>query len=147
MRLFIIRFFILLGLFFPTLASAVDVSYPGNYSGTFSGDDSGTWTATISSTGAITGKGVSSQDGLFTAVGQGLPNGSLSMATTGSVSTGATFIGSINLATRTISGTWVNTIYNQSGTWTGAVTPISNDNVFPLCGSKLPQFFPRNGYG
>lgn len=126
MRSFAIRSFILLGLFFPALASisatagaATIASYAGTYSGTFSGVDSGTWTTTISSIGGITATGNSSTSGAFTASGQVSSTGSLSM-TAGSVSTGATFNGTINSATGAISGTWTDNGSGLGGTWSGS---------------------------
>lgn len=132
MRSLITRLFILLGLFFPALASisatagaATIASYAGTYSGTFSGVDSGTWTTTISSIGSITATGNSSTSGAFTASGQASSTGSLSM-TAGSVSTGATFNGAIDSVTGAISGTWTDNGSGLGGTWSGSKAATSS---------------------
>jgi hypothetical protein len=140
MRSLIIRLFILLGLFFPALASAATNTisgYAGSYSGTFSGGDSGTWSVTISSTGAITGTGVSGLDGLFLISGQVSPNDSLTMGTGGS----ATFIGALNPATSVMSGTWSVNNFGTSGTWTGTRAQISNARVFAYAEANYPTIF------
>lgn len=117
-----LRCFILLTLFFPALAPAADVSYSGSYSGSFTGTDQGTWTATISTTGVMSGTAISTIDSSsMTISSQGAPDGAI---TKGAVITGATFLGSVNLAAGTISGTWSNLFTGNSGTWSGAVIPV-----------------------
>ncbi len=83
-------------------------NYAGIYSGTFSGGDSGTFNATVSANGAITGTVYSNSDHeSYRATGQVSANGSLTMVA-GSVSTGATFNGNINLINGNFYGSWTN---------------------------------------
>ena len=92
------------------------------YSGTFAASGiSGTWSITASPTGTITGTGNGYPNGSssFTITGTVSSNGLLTMST-GTTSNGASFSGSINLATGVISGTWINTSF-LSGTFTGKV--------------------------
>lgn len=99
------------------LTSSIYGLYAGTYSGTFSGTDSGVWTATIDSSGAITGTGTSSQVGLFSVSGQISTSGASTFSPSGGTSTGASFSGSIDVATGTMSGTWSNSSSGGSGTW------------------------------
>lgn len=100
------------------LESTILGIFAGAYSGTFSGTDSGTWSITIDSLGAITGNGFSNEDGFFGVSGTASSSGATT-AVGGSVTTGATFQGMIEL-NGSIGGTWVNSTFGDSGTWSGS---------------------------
>ena len=72
-------------------------AFAGTYSGTFSGDDNGTWTAVVDSTGNVTGSGVSSAGGNFLVSGNVTRGGAISF-TSGTVTAGANFSGTISLS-------------------------------------------------
>ncbi len=119
MHLSIIRLLALSGLFFFVITPVDAAGYAGYYSGTYSGGDNGTWTITISSGGSITGMARSGIDeSIYTVNGQASSSGSLTM-TSGSVSDGATFAGTINSTTGVISGTWTNIYYGIGGSFSG----------------------------
>lgn len=94
------------------------IEYAGTWSGVYLGnDDNGTWTATIDSNGDVTGTAYSDvypED--FNMIGTIDPQGAFT-ATAGSVSTGSEFVGQFTQSTA--SGTWSNSNYNMSGTWSG----------------------------
>ena len=110
-------------------------SYAGNYSGNYSGGDSGTWATTISSTGALTMTGYSNNlQSAVTGSGQVSSNGSL-IITAGSVSTGAIFYGTISPLTGAVSGTWTNSYYGISGSFSGSAATL--DTTAPSVPSGL----------
>lgn len=90
----------------------------GTYTGTFNGSDSGNWTITIATGGAISGTGTAI-GGSFTITGNILTSGVISASSAGGSNTGATWSGTINITTGEVSGTWVNTAFSASGTYTG----------------------------
>ena len=100
----------------------IDARYSGIYSGTFTGGDTGTFNATVSANGAITGTVYSNTDKLsYSAIGQVLSNGSMTMAVDfGAASSGAAFVGNINLTNGNASGTWTNSYWGISGSFSGA---------------------------
>lgn len=82
--------------------------YTGNYSGTFTGDDNGTLQVAVGQDGNIRLVGKSrGTNQTFTGNGKINRDGSLGI-TLGSISTGATFQGSINPKTGAMYGTWKN---------------------------------------
>ena len=109
-------------LFYSSLPlSFIDARYSGIYSGTFTGGDTGTFNATVSANGAITGTVYSNTDKLsYSAIGQVLSNGSMTMAVDfGAASSGAAFVGNINLTNGNASGTWTNSYWGISGSFSG----------------------------
>lgn len=103
----------------PFKAPTISADYSGIYLGTFSGGDSGTFNATVSANGTITGTVYSNSDlTSYSASGQVSANGSLTMVA-GSASTGATFNGNINLINGDVSGSWTNSYYRISGSFSG----------------------------
>jgi hypothetical protein len=100
-------------------SNAFAASYAGSYTGTYSGPDSGTWAVAISSDGAITGTSKSSFDGsVDTVSGQVSSSGSVAFAS-GSSSTGSTFTGTIDPITGAMSGTWFDSYFGVSGSFSG----------------------------
>jgi hypothetical protein len=82
--------------------------YTGNYSGTFTGDDNGTLQVAVGQDGNIRLVGKSrGTNQTFTGNGKINRDGLLGI-TLGSISTGATFQGSINPKTGAMYGTWKN---------------------------------------
>jgi len=109
-------------LFYSSLPlSFIDARYSGIYSGTFTGGDTGTFNATVSANGAITGTVYSNTDKFsYNAIGQVLSNGSMTMAVDfGAASSGAAFVGNINLTNGNASGTWTNSYWGISGSFSG----------------------------
>ncbi len=93
--------------------------FAGSYSGTYSGNDNGTFHTDISPSGAIALSGRSSANGQsFAGNGKIEANGSLAMSF-GSMSTGATFNGSVNASTGLLTGTWENATTSTHGSFTG----------------------------
>lgn len=92
-------------------------AYAGNYAGNYTGDDQGPFQVIISPEGNITlnGKSLRSNQA-FTGNGKISNDGSLGV-TLGSISSGATFQGSINPATGALYGTWKNS--GQAGIFSG----------------------------
>lgn len=94
-------------------------SFEGKYTGTFSGGDYGTFTLTIDSQGDISGTAYSEKyEDAYSVSGEISSDGEMNM-TAGSADTGATFKGSID-SSGTISGTWKNSYYGISGTFSGS---------------------------
>lgn len=100
-----------------TVVSKTETSSPslfmGTWVGTFGGLDSGTWIALVDQNGVLSGQGYSNDlgssfgiSGRFDALGN-------FYAVAGDSSEGATFTGTADLSTRTISGTWVNNYYEE----------------------------------
>lgn len=92
-------------------------AYAGNYAGNYSGDDNGSFQVTIGQDGNIklTGKSMRNNQ-TFTGNGKMNRDGSLGI-TLGTISTGATFQGSINPKTGALYGTWKNA--EQAGNFSG----------------------------
>ena len=89
----------------------------GDYSGTFTGDDSGTFDFSIDDAGAITGSGYSNSDNAtFTVTGQA---NSDRTAAAGNTDIGASFEMTLN-QDGSVAGTWYNSIWNESGTFSGS---------------------------
>lgn len=96
--------------------------YAGDYSGTFTGGDSGTWNVNVDSSGNITGSLYSNEDTEnYWISGSVISSGNTNLIA-GDVYTGATFTGTINYVTGHISGTWENTYWSISGTFSGEKT-------------------------
>jgi hypothetical protein len=107
-----------------TVIPSGDVSkYAGSYSGTYSGSDSGTWSITTNSAGVVTGSAYSSVYKTTDAISGSIGSGGALNATIGISSDGATFTGTAD-ANGVLSGTWKNTKYNQTGTFTGKTTAV-----------------------
>lgn len=104
-------------------------NFTGTYSGTFNGSDSGSFQVAIAQDGTAKLSGRSSKMGVsFTGEGKVSREGSVAV---GSASTGSTFTGSIS-STGTLSGTWKNTMYNQSGSFQGSKGAANTAAVNPL---------------
>ena len=92
-------------------------AYAGNYSGNYSGDDNGTFQVAVEQDGNIKLVGKSLRNNqTFTGNGKMNKDGSLGISL-GSISTGATFQGSINPKTGALYGTWKNA--EQAGNFSG----------------------------
>lgn len=87
----------------------------GTYVGTYTGDVSGTFTLTFDNDGMISGQ-AQDVDGVYALSGSANSDGSAAAGTAGD---DATFSGTINNGV--FSGTWVNTAYGESGTFTGTL--------------------------
>ena len=87
----------------------------GTYVGTYTGDVSGTFTLTFDDDGMISGQ-AQDVDGVYALSGSANSDGSAAAGTAGN---DATFSGTINNGV--FSGTWVNTAYGESGTFTGSL--------------------------
>lgn len=113
--------------------------YVGNYSGKYSGDDSGSFQIIIEQNGTIKLNGKSQiNNQAFTGVGKMNSDGSLGI-TLGSVSTGATFQGSINPKTGGLYGTWRNgeEAGNFSGSKQTGQTQAAGNNPIEAIGGLL----------
>lgn len=98
-------------------ASSAINAFAGNYVGNYSGDDQGSFQVVISQEGNITLSGKSFRSNqAFTGDGKINSDGSLGVSL-GSISSGATFQGSINPATGALYGTWKNS--GQAGIFSG----------------------------
>lgn len=101
----------------------------GTYSGTWvqtagSDSDNGTWTFTVDTSGTISGSALSEVNTEFNPIsidGDVTSGGASSFMGTGTTSVGATFSGSVALD-GSVTGTWENTTYGSSGTYTGSRT-------------------------
>ena len=91
----------------------------GTYSGTYSGTDSGSWTITIATNGAISGTGSSNSGAPLIFTGSIQTSGTVSATTSGGVSSGSTWSGTIDITSGDVTGTWVLASIGQSGTYTG----------------------------
>lgn len=91
--------------------------FAGAWSGTYTGDDAGTFQVTINSQGSISGNGASSLTGESFTLSGSVDNSGDFSASIGSTSSGASFNGSISGSS--MSGTWQNPIFDESGTFTG----------------------------
>ncbi|MDO8293707.1 MAG: ankyrin repeat domain-containing protein [Gallionella sp.] len=128
----------------PMSASPTNVNtdysvYVGNYSGKYSGDDSGSFQIIIEQDGTIKLNGKSQiNNQAFTGVGKMNSDGSLGI-TLGSVSTGATFQGSINPKTGGVYGTWRNgeEAGNFSGSKQTGQTQAAGNNPIEAIGGLL----------
>ncbi len=99
-------------------AHSVYGAYVGNYSGNYGGDDDGTFQVAIEQDGNIKLAGKSLRNNQsFNGNGKMNSDGSLGI-TLGSISTGATFQGSINPKTGALYGTWKNG--EQAGNFSGS---------------------------
>lgn len=93
-------------------------AYAGNYSGNYSGDDNGPFQVTVEQDGNIKLAGKSLRNNqAFTGNGKMNKDGSLGISL-GTISTGATFQGSINPKTGGLYGTWKNA--EQAGNFSGS---------------------------
>lgn len=109
--------------------------FSGRYSGTFVGDDSGEFKAIINQDGTIDMMGLSrSTNRTFTGAGKINSDGSLGISL-GSVSTGATFQGSINPKTGAMYGTWKNS--GLAGNFSGNRQQTQSTNPLEALGSAL----------
>lgn len=114
----------------PGNANSAYISYVGNYSGNYSGDDNGAFQVAIEQDGNIklTGKSMRNNQS-FTGNGKMNNDGSLGI-TLGSISTGATFQGSINPKTGALYGTWKNG--EQGGNFSGSKQTVQTQAANPI---------------
>lgn len=91
-------------------------AYAGTYAGSFTGDDSGSFNVVADEDGRISGSGFSEDSGRFLITGDVDDDGEVEFVA-GSASTGATFSGHIR--DDFVSGTWRNTRYGESGSFSG----------------------------
>lgn len=91
----------------------------GTYSGSYSGSNSGTFTIAISTSGVITGSGneTSPAPASFSVTGTVSTNGTANFAS-GAAGI-ATFTGSVNVNTGTVSGNWTANGGTRTGTYSG----------------------------
>ena len=92
----------------------IPTEFQGVWSGFFTGDDTGSWTALISDEGIVTGS-IKSGSGYGDEINGTVENNGA--FTAGTVSTGSTFVGSLNEGIA--SGQWSNSSLNISGSWQG----------------------------
>lgn len=114
-------------------------AYEGRYAGSYNGDDNGAFQITIEQDGTIKLNGKSQiNNHAFTGVGKMNSDGSLGI-TLGSVSTGATFQGSINPKTGGVYGTWRNgeEAGNFSGSKQTGQTQAAENNPIESIGGLL----------
>jgi streptogramin lyase len=95
-----------------TTSTTLAFPFVGSYAGVFTGSETGTWVTTVSSSGAMSVL----MGGGATGTGKINSTGEFSVTLT----TGATVSGSIDTSTAKITGTWVNTRYQMSGTLSGS---------------------------
>jgi hypothetical protein len=98
-------------------------SYPGNWIGTFTGTDTGTWDAMIDDKGSMTGDGYSNDlrsKFYFEGTVDTQNNFHAKAVMAGGASTGAEFNGTV-IEPGTVTGTWINKKYRESGTFTGGL--------------------------
>lgn len=89
------------------LQGAALASYQGTYAGTFTGKDQGAFTVNIGGTGGIVGSGASNMgNGAFDVFGQVSSSGAVSLNAAKGQAGIATFSGTVNGQTGTLSGTW-----------------------------------------
>lgn len=96
------------------------MKYAGAYSGTYDGNDTGTFNVSITNEGIVTGSGTSNMLGTFSVTGSVAAGGGLSMGTSGTAG-GATYSGTIDVATGKVSGTWSGS--GTSGNFSGQKQP------------------------
>lgn len=110
------------------LQGSILTQMAGTYSCSFSGGDSGSGTVTLAANGSITGSGSSNSGGSGSVSGTYSSSGSTSF-TLGSVSSGATFSGSINV-NGSGSGSWSNSHIDppESGSWTCSKTSAGSSS-------------------
>jgi hypothetical protein len=96
------------------------MKYAGSYSGTYDGNDTGTFNVSITNEGIATGSGTSNVLGTFSVAGSVAAGGGLSMSTSGTAA-GATYSGTIDVATGKVSGTWSGS--GTSGNFSGQKQP------------------------
>jgi len=107
--------------------SSLLAAYEGTYTGTFTGDDSGTWTFNINSLGNISGTASTSE-------GESIISGQLASDGSSDISGSAgssSFSGAFSLD-GTVTGTWTDTAFGESGTFRGNRTSkniLSNPTV------------------
>lgn len=105
-------------------------AYAGNYAGNYGGDDDGTFQVAIEQDGNIKLAGKSLRNNQsFTGNGKMNSDGSLGV-TLGSMSTGATFQGSINPKTGALYGTWKNG--EQAGNFSGSKQSAQTQATNPI---------------
>ena len=92
----------------------IPTEFQGLWSGFYIGDDTGSWTALISEEGIVTGS-LKSGSGYGDEINGTVENNGA--FTAGTVSTGSTFVGSLNKGIA--SGQWSNFSLNLSGSWQG----------------------------
>ncbi|MAN49425.1 MAG: hypothetical protein CMD04_01215 [Flavobacteriales bacterium] len=92
----------------------IPTEFQGVWSGFFTGDDTGSWTALISEEGVVTGS-LKSGSGYGDEINGTVENNGA--FTAGTVSTGSTFVGSLNEGIA--NGQWSNSSLNISGSWQG----------------------------
>ena len=98
------------------LRSNLIKEYAGTWAGTYKGGDSGPCQINITTTGQLSGTCTSAAVGLFNVTGTVSSSGQF---TQGSGTTGAVFSGTLS-RNGTVSGTWTNSQYSISGTWSMA---------------------------
>ncbi|QMU63833.1 MAG: hypothetical protein GKR88_05695 [Flavobacteriaceae bacterium] len=93
--------------------------FQGNWNGTYTGsEDNGNWSMNVNEEGIITGTATSTDSNdVYDVNGNVQENGNLNV-TLGTVTSGATFVGTMN--ENTTNGTWQNTSENISGIWSGS---------------------------
>lgn len=86
------------------VTASINGLFAGNYSGTYSGTASGTWSVTVDANGAVTG----SIDGVAGAITGNMATALSTGSTYGFTGTGNTYpwAGTLNVSTKTFSGTW-----------------------------------------
>ncbi|MCG8311895.1 MAG: hypothetical protein MI976_01655 [Pseudomonadales bacterium] len=89
----------------------------GTYSGNFRGDDTGSFTIVVNGSGVISGSGVGSEES-FSLTGMVTSDGS---AAVGAASVGASFSGTIDRSQGTITGTWENEFFGETGSFSGTL--------------------------
>ncbi|MDR7306289.1 hypothetical protein [Rhodoferax saidenbachensis] len=101
------------------LRNTLFTALSGTYSGSYSGSRSGTFSISISTSGVITGTGIetSPAPASFSVTGTVSTSGTANFAS-GSAGI-ATFTGSVNVSTGTVSGSWTSNSGTRTGTYSG----------------------------
>ena len=94
--------------------------YSGSYQGTFSGGDTGTWEIVVNSAGYINGSLFSNEDSTYYSVNGTIDSSGDFGMVAGTTTSGATFRGTTDFLTGNISGTWVNSYWGISGSFSGS---------------------------
>ncbi|MDO8466031.1 MAG: caspase family protein [Gallionella sp.] len=122
-------------------------TFSGTWTVTTGGTGSGTWLMAISASGAVTStssgtiNGISNSNSSSTEFGQLSADGSMS----GSNGLYMTYFGSFDPATRVISGTWSDSFYGVSGTFTSQLTPPQETQICLINPSLCPTSHPGPG--
>lgn len=118
------------------LGSTLRCAYSGAFMGSYSGDDYGSFGVLVdAATGDVTGIAYSTPGDSVAVISGGTPV-SLDQSATfvaGNISSGATFDGSFSSADQ-MSGTWNNTVYQESGTFSGSRIGGSSSAAYRFTG-------------